>query len=182
MKPACFLLAAHALAGSSGCGLLFLPHIAALPPKHFQSITVREAGSKKLLENATIRFQAGYGTNWLRFDQRGLHATSNSDVAIKKSLPVMMTAKQDSPGHFVFRPIFRLEWSHVWLPLCPPLGGVLYHYYNGGITVEAPGHTSIQVCGKPPIREPSPHFEYTDHLTVYLAEVDEQTTSAKAAP
>ena len=150
----------------SGCGLIAVPSSATLPPAHFRSVTVREAGSRRPLANATVRYEGRYGTNWARLEE-----PLNASLATKptRTTPkVILTALPSGNGQFAFSPVRRVEWLHVLFPIGLPLGGVLQHYYTSSIVATAPGHSAVRVSGHPPARHTSPFSEYSGSLTILL--------------
>jgi hypothetical protein len=172
VKSKLILSSLAALLLFSGCGLVAYPRSATLPPSHFRSVAVREAGSRRLLTDATVRYEAGLGSNWIRAEPP-LAARPDSERGAVARPRVYLTAKQDSPGHFVFEPVRRLEWVHVLFPIGLPLGGIMNYYYSGAVIASAPGHAAVSIsgepgCGNDPGRTHSPFFDYLDHLTIFL--------------
>jgi hypothetical protein len=151
----------------SGCGLIAIPHSATLPPVHMRSVTVREAGSRRLLPTATVRYEGRDCTNWARLEAP-LDATLVSQANDGSAAKVVLMASARGAGQFVFVPVRRTEWSHVLFPIGLPLGGVLQHYYGSSVVASAPGHSAVRVSGRLPARLHSPWAENADGLTILL--------------
>ena len=151
----------------TGCGLIAYPRSASLPPEHFRSITVREAGSRRLLSSATVSYRGQHGTNWIRLEEP-MRASVTSQPHTPAASDVVLTASPRSGGQFVFAPVHRAGWSHVLFPIGLPLGGDLQHYYLSSVVASAPGHSAVRVSGRPSLEFHSPFAEYSDSLTILL--------------
>lgn len=168
-----WFLAAAWLSLNTGCGLVAYPQRTQLPPASYCSVYVRDAASHELLTNATVRFEAVKEKHWM--NQPGpLRAKRESTNNGARRPAVELPGQQTAPGCFVFQPIHKTEWAHVYFPFGAAQGGILYNQYAGSLLVDCPGHVPVCVQGAPEklsLMEKKHYRDLVDYdgqLTIFL--------------